>query len=324
MKKLTSASVLRIIALLAALSTPAISLASAEPAATDQRPNRKGGPPAWQRTEPKWVLDRIEAPHLNYATFESAAAGEKVSYLIYLPPGYEASADERFPVAYWLHGIGGSQQGLPGFCERLTGAIESGKCPPMIVVFVNGMVSSFYCDAVNAKIPVETVIVKELIPHIDATYRTIASREGRMIEGFSMGGFGATRLGFKHPDLFGSISSIDGALIDLNQLKQRHGVIFDRVFGSDERFAAESPFTLSEKNADAVRGRTAIRLAVGPLRQPNANYHELLKRLDIAHDYEEFEGAPHSHQVIYDQLGERNWDFYRKAFAAALPTAATK
>jgi Predicted esterase len=188
----------------------------------------------------------------------------------------------------------------------------------MIVVFVNGMLDSFYCDAANAPRPVETVIIRELIPHIDATYRTIALREGRMIEGFSMGGFGAARLGFKYPNLFGSISSIDGALIGLDQIKKRHRAVFERVFGSDDRFIAESPFTLAEKNADALRGRTTIRLAVGPLRPPNAQYHRLLERLEVEHDYAEFEDAPHSHSVIYDRLADKNWEFYQKAFSTAL------
>ena len=62
---------------------------------------------------------------------------------------------------------------------RLTKAIEEGKSPPMIVVYVNGMIRSGYVDTANGKWPVETVTIKELIPHIDVTYRTIARREGR-------------------------------------------------------------------------------------------------------------------------------------------------
>ena len=52
----------------------------------------------------------------------------------------------------------------------------------------------------------ETIILKELVPHIDETYRTLASRQGRLIEGFSMGGYGAARLAFKHHEIFGAAS----------------------------------------------------------------------------------------------------------------------
>jgi endo-1,4-beta-xylanase len=219
---------------------------------------------------------------------------------------------------YWLHGIGGNQTGVPRLCERVTLAIGEGKAPPMIFVFVNGMVDSFYCDALNAKRPVESVITKDLIPQIDVTYRTVARRDGRMIEGFSMGGFGAARLGFKYPELFGSISIIDGALLELAAIKQRHQVQFDRIFASsDENFTVESPSVLAEKNADAIRGRTTIRLEVGALGAPNAAYHSTLERLKIDHAYEVHAGAGHNHAAILDRLGDRNWAFYRRAFAAA-------
>ena len=293
------------------------------------RPRGNVNQPRRQQPEAKWLMPPVEAPYLRYQTFDSKAAGEKVSYLVYLPPDYEKSSDARYPVTYWLQGIGGSQQGMPRFCDRLTKAIEEGKAPAMIVVFANGMIDSFYCDAINAKRPVETVIIKELIPHIDATYRTIAKREGRMIEGFSMGGFGAARLGFKYPDLFGAISIIDGALLGLGEIKQRHPVQFERLFAnSDEKFTAESPTALTEKNADAVRGRTAIRLEIGALVVPNAAYHAILERLKIDHEYESFPGAGHNQAVIYDRLGDRNWEFYRRAFATAvspsLPAKTTK
>jgi len=278
--------------------------------ANQQRPGRQ--------QEAKWLMPPVEGPNLHYKTFESKAAGEKVSYLVYLPPGYEKDPGRRYPVVYWLHGIGGNQTGMPKFCERVTRAIEAGKAPPMIFVMANGMVDSFYCDALNAPRPVETVIIQELIPHIDATWRTLATREGRMIEGFSMGGFGAARLGFKYPDLFGSISIIDGALLGLDTIKQRHRVQFDRIFaGSDEKFTAASPFTLAEANADKVRGRTAVRMEVGALVGSNAAFHELLGRLKVGHGYQVHEGAGHNHGVIFDRLGDKAWEFYRGAFASA-------
>lgn len=265
--------------------------------------------------EPSWKMPPVEAPNLRYETFESDAAGRDVSYLIYLPPGFEKGGSERYPVVYWLHGIGGSQQGVPRMCANITKAIEAKKMPMTIFVFANGMVDSFYCDAVNDDRPVESMIVKDLIPHVDKTYPTIAMREGRMIEGFSMGGFGAAHLGFKYPEMFGSISIIDGALLDLEIMKRRHSYQFKRIFdGKDELFEAEHPLFLLEKNGADIEGRTLVRQAVGKLQGPNQKLHQVMTEKGIAHEYESFPEAGHAVGVIYEKLGDKNWAFYKRAF----------
>ena len=114
----------------------------------------------------------------------------------------------------------------------LTKAIAEGKTPAMIVVYVNGMIRSSYVDSADGKTPVETVTIKELIPHVDATYRTIATRDGRMIEGFSMGGSGAAKWGFKHTDLFGSISIIDGSLDTSEEISGRAAQQLKTLYGA--------------------------------------------------------------------------------------------
>ncbi|MDR0353702.1 MAG: hypothetical protein LBI02_10305, partial [Opitutaceae bacterium] len=316
-----------------ASAIPATAIASS---ATDrqrhrqpERPRAPGRDAVRARPVPAWVTPlpgNAAASGLERHTFDSAAAGEKVSYLICLPPGYreKSAATARYPVLYWLHGLGGSQWGAPGFCERLRAAIAAGKAPSMLVVFVNGMVDSFYCDAAAARRPVETVIIHELIPHIDATWRTIAAREGRAIEGFSMGGFGAAHLGFKHPGLFGAVSMIDAALIDAATLENRHTAIFQHVFGGDaDRFRAAHPLALAEKNAAQIRDRIRIRQVCGPLVRPNRALHEKLAALGIAHEFRVLAGAPHNQQVFYERLGDDNWLFYQRAFAATAPSATS-
>jgi endo-1,4-beta-xylanase len=265
---------------------------------------------------PEWVREKIEAKNSQYKTFTSKAIGDEVSYFIYLPPDYEKSKDARFPVMYWLHGIGGAQTGIPRLVERFDDAIAAEKTPPMLIVFVNGVRDSFYCDTSDGKVPVETVIIKDLIPHIDATYRTLAKREGRIIEGFSMGGFGAAHLGFKHPELFGAVSMIDAALVDLGTMQSRHAALYERIFGGKaENFQAENPRLLVEKNADAIRGKTAVRFAVGALVPGNRSFHEQLTNLNITHAYDTFD-VGHNQGAIYDSLGEKNWQFYRQALTA--------
>lgn len=278
-------------------------------------------PDKGKTAQASWVLSKVEGKNLYYKTFKSKAAGGDVSYLIYLPPEYEKSTDKKYPVVYWLHGVGGSQAGVPGMAERFTTAIAAGKCPPMFVVYVNGMKDSMWCDSKDGKTPVETVLVKDLIPHIDATYRTLATREGRMIEGFSMGGFGAARLGFKHHDQFGSVSMLAGALHKESTLKDRRGSIFEKVFGGDaEYFKSGSPWTLAEKNAAAVKEKTLVRQVVGdkdPTLAYNRDYDAHLTKLGITHIYTVLPGVGHSPGPIYDRLGDKNWEFYGKAFAKA-------
>jgi endo-1,4-beta-xylanase len=263
----------------------------------------------------------VKGPNLFYRTFESKTVGQPVSYLIYLPPDYETAKNTRYPVVYWLHGIGGSQQGVPTMAERLTKAIKEGKSPPMIVVYVNGMVRSGYVDSANGKWPVETVTIKELIPHIDKTYRTFAGREGRCVEGFSMGGSGAAKWGFKYPELFGSVSILAGALHDIASLQKRDGGSSLReIYGGVERYNESNPWLLVEKNIDAIRNRTVVRIVVGEqdgLKETNRRYHEHLDKLGLKHEFHVISNARHTPNLLYDGLGEKNWSFFRTAFELA-------
>lgn len=309
------------------LTSPWPTLLCAQPGETASAPatGAKGRAAAKERSRPRdqtpsWLMPPVSGPNLHYKTFDSKAAGTKVSYLLYLPPGYETSGRRRYPVVYWLHGIGGSQQGVPEMTGRMTQAIEAGRAPAMIFVFVNGMIRSSYVDSADGKTPVETVSITELIPHVDATYRTIATRAGRMIEGFSMGGAGAAKWGFKHPELFGSISIIDGALPTSAEPDARKMESMRTVYGGDvARYQASNPVVLAQKNADKVRGRTAIRIVTrtAGLAGANEKFHELLDQLGLEHEFYKIPDAPHSPNPLYAGLGERNWPFYFKAFQGA-------
>ncbi len=116
----------------------------------------------------------------------------------------------------------------------------------------------------------ETVIVKELVPHIDATYRTIAKRDGRLLDGYSMGGYGAARLGFKHHDLFRSVSIMGGGPLQAELIqtpragRQRAAVVLKQVYGGDqEYFKSVSPRQLAERNAEAIIESSHVRMVCG-------------------------------------------------------------
>ncbi len=121
-----------------------------------------------------------------------------VSYNIYLPDGYE-NGNEHYPVVYHLHGLGGDQGGGQNTAvpQSFEAARQAGVIGPVIIVFPNGYVDSFWADSWDGAKPAETNVALELVPHVDSHYRTIAHRGGRVIEGFSMGAFGAAKFAAK-------------------------------------------------------------------------------------------------------------------------------
>ncbi len=286
-----------------------------------QQPERGGA------AVPQWVTPAVRAPRVQYCTFDSAAAKTKVSYHIYTPELYDAEKERRFPALYWLHG-GGDRgwTGIPSLASYFDAAIRAGDIPPFLVVFVNGLVRGMYCDWKDGSVPLETVIVKELIPHVDATFRTIPSREGRMIEGFSMGGYGAARLGFKYPDLFATVSILSGGPLQREFTEaprvgpRGREQIFQQVFGGDmEYFKAQNPWALAEQNAAPLSTRSRIRLVIGDRDEMLAIVREFdahLTRLNIPHTFTVLPGIGHNPEAVLDALGESNWEFYRAAFGS--------
>lgn len=189
-----------------ATETPAPQAVAPRPSdaalAAPASPSARGGPDR----SLAWVTDEVRAPRVHRAIFESASAGGPVSVHVYLPRAYDDEPGRRFPTVYWLHGMGGGLAGIPPLAARHDRAIAAGLVPPHVVVFVNGLESGMYCDSKDGRSPVESMIVRDLVPWIDANYRTVARREGRILDGFSMGGYGAARLGFAHVGVFGAVS----------------------------------------------------------------------------------------------------------------------
>ncbi len=152
-----------------------------------------------------WVNPKLPGgPGLSHHVLSSKAMGRDVGYVVWTPAGYDQKPGQRFPVIYFLHGMGGNESAdAGGFSGYVAQAIQKGTLPPVICVFPNGGVSGYRGE-------VETMILGELIPLIDESYRTIAKPASRAIAGFSMGGAGATRLLITHPDLFCAAASWGG------------------------------------------------------------------------------------------------------------------
>lgn len=137
---------------------------------------------------------------------------------VYLPPGYGAGSD-RYPVVYLLAGFSGRGTAMlnetmwdENIAQRLDRLIASGAIRPLIVVmpdcatrlggsqYINSTATGRYQDH----------LTDELVPFIDRTYRTVPHRDARVAMGKSSGGYGATILGMRRPDLFGLIVDHSG------------------------------------------------------------------------------------------------------------------
>ena len=271
-----------------------------------------------------WVTPAVNAPRLMYRTFPSRAAGTPVSYHVYVPEIYDRAKERRFPVLYWLHGSGGGARGLPWLARHFDAAIGSGKTPPMLVVFPNGRRLSLWVDSKDGSVPMEEIFMKELIPHIDATWRTRASRESRLIEGFSMGGYGAARLAFKYPEVIAAASILSGGPLQKEFThapragQRKREIVLKRVFGGDhEYFKALSPWVLAETNADSIRDKLRLRLVIGEkdeMLDVIKAFEKHLNRLKIPHIFRLVPRVGHDPKAVLEAIDEESWDFYRSAF----------
>ena len=277
-----------------------------------------------------WVLPEINAPRMQRVLFDSKAAGEPVSCYVCAPESYDAAKEQRFPVLYWLHGSGGSSPGSAAqVAQRYGEAMRTGKIPPMIMVFPNGLPMGMWCDWKDGSVKLETMFIEELIPHIDRSFRTQAKREGRVIEGFSMGGYGAARLGFKHPQLFAAVSLLGAGPLqpDFNEAPRAgprgRDQVLGTVYGGDMAFyRAQSPWLIAEQNAEKLRSGLIIRQIIGDRDETlgfNREFKQHLDALKIPHTYRQLPEIPHNPNLVLNALGDDNWAFYRQALS--LPEA---
>lgn len=165
--------------------------------------------------------DAKDVPHgeVRSRWYNSQVTGTTRHVMVYTPPGYDADQQQHYPVLYLQHGAGEdetgwSRQGRAHFI--VDNLIASGKARPMIVVMEKGYATRAGEQAVPRERgrgdggAFEDVVLKDLIPMIDATYRTHADRDHRAIAGLSMGGGQALRIGLAHLDTFSTVASFSG------------------------------------------------------------------------------------------------------------------
>jgi S-formylglutathione hydrolase FrmB len=159
--------------------------------------------------------------------------------LVVRPPSYDASPGRRYPVLYFLHDGYGDVRSLDrrGVAAAALARMREGTLPEFLIVAPDGP-GTWFSDSHDGKTRFEQYLVGGLPRAIEARYRVVPGKAGRGITGISMGGYGAVKTALKHPDFYGAVSALSGAIIP---------------FGWDElpRYSLVARFTLMR-----VFGRT--------------------------------------------------------------------
>lgn len=190
---------------------------------------------------------------------------------------------------YLLHGLSDDHT----IWERRTSIERYVADLPMVVVMPDGG-RGWYTNAVEGP-SYEDDLIKDVMGLVERTFPVKAERSARAIGGLSMGGYGAVKLGLKHPEIFASVNSHSGALgfarqrFDEGKSKNPE---FARIFGGNPSGGPDDPFAIVEK---LDHGRVpAIRIDCGTedfLLDQNRAFHQTLENLQVPHEYQEFPGG---------------------------------
>lgn len=161
------------------------------------------------------------APARQVVEVNGPSIGRKLKCIVVLPKNYDdpKNAAKRYPVLYLLHGYSGNYTQWARFK-----APENAATRDLIVVMPDGGNSWFTNWATSEggqKNQWEDYLTKDIIGYVDASYRTVAKREGRAINGLSMGGYGSMVVGLRNPHLFCSVGSHSGALYWARQFAEK-------------------------------------------------------------------------------------------------------
>ena len=170
--------------------------------------------------------NRIDVEHgkMVQVLFPSKSTGLVKVANVYLPPSYDKNKKEKFPVLYLQHGWGENEtswpvQGCAGLI--MDNLLAEGKCKPFIIVMTYGMTNDFKFGTIGqftAK-EFETVLCDELIPYIDANFRTKTDKWNRAMAGLSMGGMETKLITLRRPELFGSWGLLSGGQYAPDEIK---------------------------------------------------------------------------------------------------------
>lgn len=161
-------------------------------------------------TIPAFAAGRVEC-----GSVKSKYMLDQVAYCALLPPSYDSQPTKKFPVLYFLHGLGGDQTFLviSGGWNLIEDAQEQKQITEFVVVTPQAD-NTFYINSKDGRAHYEDFFIRDFIPQIEKHFRLLGTRAGRAIAGVSMGGYGALRFAFKYPQMFTAIIAHMPALLE--------------------------------------------------------------------------------------------------------------
>jgi S-formylglutathione hydrolase FrmB len=245
------------------------------------------GPPV-KPHEPPPASGITKAPQCaDHHVFRSAALDRDMSYCVLLPAGYDAG-NESYPVLYLLHGLWGDENDW----AAKTGIADYARVLKLVVVMPEGDDAWYTNSVTDPRNRYEDYIAIDLVREIESKYRVQSTRAARFIAGLSMGGYGAIKMGLKHPDEFSVVGAFSAARLNADSNGQFQTIKL--AFGPPDTPARrENNLYLLAAKADP-QSMPYFVLTSGtsdPLRTDDLQMADILRLAGIKYEYSEFPGA---------------------------------
>jgi len=281
------------------------------------------------------ALETIKLPggaRVEFKSFSSPSLGQDRPYSVFLPPSYDTDKTRKYPVVYFLHGLNNDHtswtvERYGRLHEKLEAMVKKGTIPEIIMVHPKDD-NSFYTNTADGKRPYEDFIVKDLVQHVETTYRVKKGREYRAIGGTSMGGYGALKVAMRHPDLYATVvghspivfpqESPFGAADEVKDSSRFYGYfrnLLIRIYGDPinrEHWEANNLLVLATQRRQgfnklkiyfdygtADRYNGTIQLGAGCQK-----LHRILDEQKVPHVFKEHANEPHGWELVSSHFAE--------------------
>ncbi|MBO6606070.1 alpha/beta hydrolase [Psychroserpens sp.] len=246
-----------------------------------------------------------------------------VKYSVYLPDGYDTS-ESNYPVVYLLNGFTGNETDwiyngtVKNIADEL---IQKKKIIPMIIVMPDGD-DRLYMNKDDGSYPYETMLIDELLPFIESSYRINKTKQYRAISGLSMGGSGSLRLALKYHDVFGHCAAFSAGISTNEEIINETQDSFDSYFGR------VSPSIIGKKGKDRL---TATMMDYDVLELVKSKDPDVLKSVNLYFDCGDDDFLTIGNSQLHIELvkrkiphefrmrnGAHTWDYWRDSLPEGL------